>query len=245
MTPITCIFVEDDKHGMELLKNYAGLNPHLDTKGFFYNPLEALKFVGENPVQLIFTDVQMPEMSGLDFIKCLRYKPYIVLITAEPSHAITGYDLDVVDFILKPVTIDRFIKAVNRVLDRKELTGISSNQIQAEEVEYSVSSIYVKENGKVIRLDFDEIIAIEGLKDYVKIITETGNVITHITMKKLEEQILPKPRFLRVHKSYFVSTNQIKKYNNLDSLLEMRNKLEIPVGAQYKEDLIEHIKPIN
>jgi DNA-binding LytR/AlgR family response regulator len=108
-----------------------------------------------------------------------------------------------------------------------------------------MSSVYVKEGGKVIRVDFDEIVMIEGLKDYVKIITETGSIITHLTMKKLEEQILPKSKFMRVHKSYIVSMYQIRKYDHIDGFVELRNKTEIPIGPGYKEELLKRIKPVN
>jgi DNA-binding LytR/AlgR family response regulator len=248
-TKITCVFIEDDVHGIALLKNFSSLNSFLDAKGFFTNPIEALAYVSENPVDLIFTDVQMPEISGIDFIKCLRYKPHIVLITAESSHAVAGYDLDVVDFLLKPVTLERFIKSVNKVLDKTDLQASLPRQKDIDqdedEVEYSMSSVYVKEGGKVIRVDFDEIVMIEGLKDYVKIITETGSIITHLTMKKLEEQILPKSKFMRVHKSYIVSMYQIRKYDHIDGFVELRNKTEIPIGPGYKEELLKRIKPVN
>lgn len=247
-TKITCIFIEDDTHGIELFKNYSSVNPFLQVEGFFTNPIEALAYIGENPVDLIFTDVQMPDITGIDLIKCLRYKPFVVLITADPSHAVVGYDLDIVDFLLKPVTLDRFIKSVNKVLDKTEIRTLSTKEkgsAQDDDIEFSISSIYVKEGGKVIRVDFDEIVAIEGLKDYVKIITETNTIITHLTMKKLEEQILPKSNFMRIHKSFIISMSQIRKYDPFESFLEMRNKLEIPVGPQYKEELMIKIKPVN
>ncbi|MCU0467694.1 MAG: LytTR family DNA-binding domain-containing protein [Arcicella sp.] len=245
---ISCVFIEDDNHGIELLRTYASLNPFLEVKGFFTNPLEALAYLSENPIDLLFTDVQMPDITGIDLIKCLRYKPYVILITAEPSHAVTGYDLDIVDFLLKPVSLDRFIKSVNKVLDKIDTKAFLPKEkdiLFDDEIEYSISSIYVKEGGKIIRVDFDEIVAIEGLKDYVKIITDSGTIITHLTMKKLEEQVLPKSSFMRIHKSYIVSLFQIRKYDHIGGLLELRNKLEIPVGPQYKEELIGRIKPIN
>jgi DNA-binding LytR/AlgR family response regulator len=213
--------------------------------------MDAIHFLNDNTVDLIFTDVNMPQMSGIELIQSLRNKPHIIFITANAEYAVNGFELDITDFLVKPVTFDRFVKSVNKVMDRVDNTkkvDVSKTQTQeAEPVsDYSQTSIFVKENGKVIRIDFDEIMAIEGLKDYVKIIRqENKSVVTHLTMKKLEEQILPKSKFMRIHKSFIVSTNQIRKYDGLDNFLELTNKLQIPVGPQYKEALLLKIKPVN
>jgi DNA-binding LytR/AlgR family response regulator len=248
---LTCIFIEDEAPAMNLLKIYATRTPSLEVLGFFDSSMEAIRFLSENTVDVIFTDVNMPQLSGIELIQSLRNQPYIIFITANPEYAVSGFELDITDFLVKPVTFERFMKSVNKVLDREEKKqeggsnpGIE-NAEKEEHEEYSTTSIYVKESGKVIRIDFDEIIAIEGLKDYVKIITEDKPVVTHITMKKLEEQILPKSKFMRVHKSFIVGLQQIRKFDGLDSYLELRNKLQIPVGPQYKEALMVKLKPVN
>jgi DNA-binding LytR/AlgR family response regulator len=248
---LTCIFIEDEAPAMNLLKIYATRTPSLEVLGFFDSSMEAIRFLSENTVDVIFTDVNMPQLSGIELIQSLRNQPYIIFITANPEYAVSGFELDITDFLVKPVTFERFMKSVNKVLDREEKKqeGGSNPSIEnaekEEHEEYSMTSIYVKESGKVIRIDFDEIIAIEGLKDYVKIITEDKPVVTHITMKKLEEQILPKSKFMRVHKSFIVGLQQIRKFDGLDSYLELRNKLQIPVGPQYKEALMVKLKPVN
>jgi DNA-binding LytR/AlgR family response regulator len=248
---LTCIFIEDEAPAMNLLKIYATRTPSLEVLGFFDSSMEAIRFLSENTVDVIFTDVNMPQLSGIELIQSLRNQPYIIFITANPEYAVSGFELDITDFLVKPVTFERFMKSVNKVLDREEKkqeggsNPSSENAEKEEHEEYSMTSIYVKESGKVIRIDFDEIIAIEGLKDYVKIITEDKPVVTHITMKKLEEQILPKSKFMRVHKSFIVGLQQIRKFDGLDSYLELRNKLQIPVGPQYKEALMVKLKPVN
>ncbi|PWK23884.1 LytTR family two component transcriptional regulator [Arcicella aurantiaca] len=248
---LTCIFVEDETPAMNLLKIYADRTPTLEVLGFFDSSMEAIHFLSENPVDVIFTDVNMPQLTGIELTQSLRNKPYIIFITANAEYAVNGFELDIVDFLVKPVTFERFMKSVNKVFDREEkkkLGGVNNhNEIEnKEELEdYSMTSIYVKESGKVIRIDFDEIIAIEGLKDYVKIITDERPIVTHLTMKKLEEQILPKSKFMRVHKSFIVGLRQIRKFDGLDCYLELQNKLQIPVGPQYKEALMVKLKPVN
>jgi DNA-binding LytR/AlgR family response regulator len=248
---LTCIFVEDEAPAMNLLKVYAERIPNLKALGFFDRPMDAIHFLNDNAVDLIFTDVNMPQMSGIELIQSLRNKPHIIFITANAEYAVNGFELDITDFLVKPVTFDRFVKAVNKVMDRVDNaknTNRSNALPQEAELasDHSQTSIFVKENGKVIRIDFVEIMAIEGLKDYVKIIRqENKSVITHLTMKKLEEQILPKSKFMRIHKSFIVSTNQIRKYDGLDNFLELTNQLQIPVGPQYKEALLLKIKPVN
>ncbi len=248
---LTCIFVEDEAPAMNLLKVYAERIPNLKVLGLFDRSMEAIHFLNDNPVDLIFTDVNMPQMSGIELIQSLRNKPYVIFITANAEHAVSGFELDITDFLVKPVTFDRFAKAVNKVVDRVDLAKkVNTSNALPQDAElsedYSQTSIFVKESGKVIRIDFDEIMAIEGLKDYVKIILQDNkSVVTHLTMKKLEEQILPKSKFMRIHKSFIVSITQIRKFDGLDNFLELTNKLQIPVGPQYKETLLLKIKPVN
>lgn len=246
---LTCIFIEDEAPAMNLLKIYAARTPSIEVLGFFDSSIEAVHFLSDNPVDVIFTDVNMPQLTGIELTQLLRNKPYIIFITANAEYAVNGFELDIVDFLVKPVTFERFIKSVNKVLDREEKKLGVANHTEIEnkdELEdYSMTSIYVKESGKVIRIDFDEIIAIEGLKDYVKIITDERPIVTHLTMKRLEEQILPKSKFMRVHKSFIVGLRQIRKFDGLDSYLELQNKLQIPVGPQYKEALMVKLKPVN
>ncbi len=246
---LSCIFVEDETPALNLLKVYAERVPSLEVLGFFDRSIDAIHFLSTTPVDLIFTDVNMPQMTGIELIQSLRNKPYVIFITANAEYAVHGFELDITDFLVKPVTFDRFVKSVNKVMDRVDRMK-NANISQAQEAELvsddSNTSIFVKENGKVLRVDFDEIMAIEGLKDYVKIIRQDDKaVITHLTMKKLEEQILPKSKFMRIHKSFIVSTNQIRKFDGLDNFLELTNKLQIPVGPQYKEALLLKIKPVN
>jgi DNA-binding LytR/AlgR family response regulator len=243
---LNCIFIEDELPAMELLRLYSSNVPALEVLGFFNNPLQALNFLAENEVDIVFTDISMPSLSGIDLVKSLRKKPFVVLITGNDSHALDGYELDVIDYLLKPVAFERFMKATNKILNRIDSNNKLLKEQSAEEMDsYSVSSVYVKENGKVIRIDFDEIYVIEGLKDYVKIITPELCIVTHLTMKKLENSILPQSQFLRIHKSFIICISQIRKFDVFDSYVELRNKQQIPVGPQYKEKLMLRLNPVN
>lgn len=243
---LNCIFIEDELPALELLRIYASNLSTLNVLGFFDNSLEALSFLSENEVDIIFTDISMPGLSGIDLIKSLRKKPFIVLITADNSHALDGYELDIIDYLIKPIAFERFMKAINKILNRIDSSNKILKEQSIEEIDsYSISSIYVKENSKIIRIDFDEIYVIEGLKDYVKIITPERSIVTHLTMKKLEISILPQSQFLRIHKSFIVCISQIRKFDGLDSYVELRNKQQIPVGPQYKEKLLLRLNPVN
>jgi DNA-binding LytR/AlgR family response regulator len=245
---IKCILIEDEAPARDLLISYTNRIPTLQVLEVFENALDAYTFLSENEVNLMITDITMPRLSGIDMIKNLRKKPFIIMISAHANFALDGFDLDVVDFLIKPTTFDRFMKAINKVHDMMDNVDAAirvSSSDEDEDDEYSVSSIYVKESGKVIRIDFDEIIAVEGLKDYVKIITKERIVITHLTIKKLEEVILPKSKFIRVHKSFILRLDQIRIIDSANSLIELRNGSQIPMGAQYKEFFMSKMKPVN
>lgn len=244
---IKCILVEDEAPARELLISYTNRIPNIQVLEVFENALDAYSFLSENDVDLMITDITMPRLSGIDMIKNLRKKPYIIMISAHANFALDGFDLDVVDFLIKPTTFDRFMKAINKVHDMMDNVdaAIRVTASDDDEDEYSVSSIYVKESGKVIRIDYDEIIAIEGMKDYVKIITKDRTVVTHLTIKKLEEVILPKSKFVRIHKSFILRLEQIRIIDSANSLVELKNGSQIPMGAQYKEFFLNKMKPVN
>jgi DNA-binding LytR/AlgR family response regulator len=244
---IKCILVEDEAPARDLLISYTNRIPNIQVLEVFENALDAYSFLSENEVDLMITDITMPRLSGIDMIKNLRKKPFIIMISAHANFALDGFDLDVVDFLIKPTTFDRFMKAINKVHDMMDNVdaAIRVSASDEDEDEYSVSSIYVKESGKVIRIDYDEIIAIEGMKDYVKIIAKDRTVVTHLTIKKLEEVILPKSKFIRIHKSFILRLEQIRIIDSANSLVELKNGSQIPMGAQYKEFFMSKMKPIN
>ncbi len=239
MNSIRCIVLEDEEPAQNLMRNYFNRMPEIELVEVFDNALDASYFLKTNTVDLIITDIEMPRLTGLDFIRMLLPKPQIIIITAYPNFALESYELDVVDYLKKPVSFERFQKSIEKV--KHYLT----NGIVQENNKDESLFILVKENGKSIKVELDKIIYIEGLKDYVKIvIDEDRPIITHSTMKNMEEY-LPPPKFIRVHKSYIISSDRIASFDATNSIIELKHKVEIPVGPLYKEELIKKMKPIN
>ncbi|MCU0467413.1 MAG: LytTR family DNA-binding domain-containing protein [Arcicella sp.] len=238
MKTIRCIVLEDEEPAQNLMRNYFNRIPELELVEVFDNAIDASDFLAENTIDLIFTDIEMPRLSGLDFIRMLSYKPHVIIITAYPNFALEGFELDAIDYLKKPVSFDRFKKAVEKV--QRMYINNSVEESPAE------MAMYVKESGKMMKIEFRDILYVEGLKDYVKIIVSNSDrpIVTHITMKRMEDT-LPNQQFSRVHKSYIIATDRIVSVDSGNSLVELRNKVEIPLGQNYKELLMSKIKPIN
>jgi DNA-binding LytR/AlgR family response regulator len=239
MNFMRCIVLEDEEPAQNLMRNYFNRMPELELVEVFDNALEVSQFLENNSIDLILTDIEMPRLTGLDFIRMLSPKPQVIIITAYPNFALESYELDVIDYLKKPVSFDRFKQGIEKV---KRNLGFNSTQgiIKNESL-----FILVKENGKTIKVELDRIAYIEGLKDYVKIvIDEDRPIITHSTMKNMEEYLSPN-KFIRVHKSYIISVDRIASFDATNSIIELKHKVEIPVGPLYKEELIKKMKPIN
>jgi DNA-binding LytR/AlgR family response regulator len=238
MKKIRCIVLEDEEPAQNLMRNYFNRIPELELVEVFDNALEASDFLEDNTIDLIFTDIEMPRLSGLDFIRMLSPKPHVIIITAYPNFALEGFELDAIDYLKKPVSFDRFKRSVEKV-QRFYVNGKDENAI-------AETAMYVKEAGKMIKIEFNDILYVEGLKDYVKIILSTTErpIVTHITMKKMEET-LPAKSFTRVHKSYIIAIDRIMAVDGGNSLVELKNKTAIPLGQNYKEALMSKVKPIN
>ena len=199
----------------------------------FDNAVEASDFLEHNTVDLIFTDIDMPRLTGLDFIRMLVPRPQVIIITAYPNRANEAYDLDVIDYIVKPVSFERLTKAIDKA---KQLLLIEKPPVQTD--------IFVKEAGKMVKLALNDIIYAEAMSDYIKIITDERPIIAHTTMTKFEEA-LPKSQFVRVHKSFIINLKKITAIDGADSSVTLSNKIEIPLGRTYKTEFLAKFKPIN
>ena len=231
MDILSCIVVDDEPLQLELLSDYIKKTPFLSLAGVFSNPLEALTIVQQKNIDLVFSDIQMPELSGIHFIQLLNGKSKVVFITAYPNYALQGYELDVVDYLVKPVSFERFLKAANKALQifpsSKEMNENKMNR----SVPFNEQSLFVKSEYKIIKISLADILFIESLKEYISIHTIKGKVITLQTMKKMEE-ILPVSHFSRVHKSFIVARDKI------DSIERKRIFIKshvIPIGETYDE----------
>jgi len=228
---IRCLAVDDEPLALELLEDNIRQVPFLQLVGKCSNALEALKFLQQQSVDLIFLDIQMPGLTGLQFIRSLPHRPMIILITAYEKFALEGFELDVVDYLVKPVSLDRFIKACNKA---SELFNLRAKQASNMAADY----FFVSADYSLVKVEFADILWIEGLKDYVKINLKSSSkpIITRMSMKALEDQ-LPASRFMRIHKSYIVSISSITSVRKSSVFI---GAMELPVGDSYK-DSINHL----
>jgi two-component system LytT family response regulator len=228
---IRCIAVDDEPLALELLEDNISKVPFLELVAKCSNALEAMKVLQQQSVDLIFLDIQMPGLTGLQFIQSMAMKPMIILITAYEKYALQGFNLDVTDYLVKPVSLDRFVKACNKAWEIHQLKNKpqTNNSSSTPLPDY----FFVNVDYSLLKINFADIIWIEGLKDYVKIHLKntSKSVITRISMKSIEEQ-LPSAKFLRIHKSYIVSVEQITAVRKNSVFIK---EMELPVGDNYRE----------
>jgi DNA-binding LytR/AlgR family response regulator len=225
---MNCIIVDDEplaRQGMEI--NIAAAS-FLNLKGSFSNALAAGDFLRKESVDLVFLDINMPELNGLDFFRSLRDAPLVIFTTAYPQYALESYELDAIDYLVKPIRIERFLKAVNKAENHLKLLQQESNHVEKFEDDY----IFIKADRKFFKLYFKDILYIEGLKDYVIIHTESHKMITSMNVKTIDGQ-LPHSLFIRVSKSYIINTLHISSFDN--EIVYIREH-EIPLGQNFKEE---------
>ena len=234
---MTCVAVDDEPLALDLLEDNIKKIPFLKLVKKCSNALEANSFMQTQSVDLIFLDIQMPGITGIQFLQGMsKNPPLVIFITAYEKYALEGYNLDVIDYLLKPVSFERFLKAVNKAYDK-------FNAQKAPVSQASATYLFVNSEYNLVRIDFSDIAYIEGLKDYVKIflLSSQRPVITRMSMKSLEEK-LPADQFVRVHKSFIVSLNKITSIRKgRISLL----KAQIPISEHYKDNLNRFIDPKN
>ena len=227
-TKIKTIIVDDEEISRSILANYVKKTNDLELINSFANGIDAANYIRETNVELIFLDVEMPGMSGLDFLHSLDAKPNIILTTSKKEYAVEAFELNVIDYLVKPISYSRFLKSLNKITSKSQVPS------QKEVIDF----IFIKVESKLIKIKLDTIDFIEAQGDYVKIHTEEKNFITHSKMKTIEEK-LPSQIFTRLHRSYFVNINKIKDIedNNL-----MIGKSFIPISSSYKDQLFQKLK---
>jgi len=229
--------VDDEELARTLLENYINRLPYLKLVGKCSNPIEALVLLQNQSVDLIFLDIQMPEMIGTDFLKSLSHKPMVVFTTAYAEYALEGFELDVVDYLLKPFPFERFLKAVNKASDLSKLKnqGGSASIISSEGSNSAKNYILVKSEHKVHRIAYDDIQYIQSMREYVAYYTPKGRVLSLGSLKKLEVD-LPHSRFLRIHKSYIISKEKVA---TLEGNMVHIGEDKIPIGASYRKEVLK------
>ncbi|MGF7077626.1 LytR/AlgR family response regulator transcription factor [Mucilaginibacter sp. 3215] len=242
---IRCLVVDDEPLALHILEDYISKMPFLQLVKATTNPIEALTMVQAAEADLVFLDVQMPELTGIQFLKIANGKAKVILTTAYPQYALEGYELDVVDYLLKPIAFDRFFKSVQKAQSIIQPVAAKPQVVmQAEPVQqddFSTDFIFVKTEHKIQKVYLHDIMFIEGLKDYISIFTSAERIITLQGMKKMEDA-LPEKHFVRVHKSYIVALNKIDSIER--SRIQIGEKI-IPVGDTYRDEFFRMIENKN
>lgn len=237
---INVIIVDDEPLAQDVLETYIEKIPELNLVEKCSNALEANDALKNHDIALMFLDIQMPQLTGIDFLKTLSHPPLVIFTTAYPNYAIEGFELNALDYLLKPISLERFMKAVNKAMEQIELQGRGSAAADAEGEE-EPDFIFVKADKKLVKVNYADIIYIEGLKDYVIIRMENSRVITLQTMKSLEEK-LPPGTFRRIHRSYIVNVDRIEAIvGNMVEVLEKNQAKHLPIGKNYRDELLEII----
>ncbi|MDA9774296.1 LytTR family DNA-binding domain-containing protein [Saprospiraceae bacterium] len=232
---IKALIVDDEPLAQEILESYIENLPNVELIAKCSNAIEANEVLKEVDVDIIFLDIQMPQITGIEFVKSLKNPPMIVFTTAYADYAVEGFELAATDYLLKPISMDRFMQAVNKAEQELKNKGVTSTGGKKEDF------FFVKADKKLVKVNHSDIIYIEGLKDYVIIRLKAGRVITLQTMKSLEAK-LPSNKFRRIHRSYIVATNEIKALmGNMVELTENAKTKLLPIGKNYKEELLKVI----
>lgn len=232
---IRTIAIDDEPLAMQLVNSYISKTPFLELVASFDNPIDAMEFLDENSVDLIFLDIQMPDLTGIEFTRILENRPKIVFTTAYEKYALEGFKLEAVDYLLKPFGYDEFLKAAKKA---EKLIRLEKAE-NKEEIEANNEFLFLKSEYKIRRINFNEIKYIEGLKDYVKVylLNEPKPVLSLNTLKSLEAK-LPETKFMRVHRSFIVN---LEKIDTIERSRIVFGKVYIPVSEQYKDKFQQYL----
>ena len=230
------LIVDDEQLARKLLEGFVAKIPNLELVGMCKNPLEAMEIMEKEEIDILLLDIQMPELTGTEFIKTMTTRPEIILTTAYSEYALDSYELEVTDYLLKPFAFERFVKAINKAIEQIDLKSKSGEIIHENSTEGYLS---VKADHRIYKIRFKDIIYIEGLREYVTFNTHRQKVIALESLKKLEEK-LPSSSFARIHKSFIVNTDEVDAiYGNM---VEIGRK-QLPIGKSYKEAVVKKIFP--
>ena len=225
---IKCVLVDDEPLAIKVLQNYFANFPDFEIIGAFSNSLEALDFVNNNTVDALFLDINMPMMTGFELISLLENKTKVIITTAFREFAAESYDLEVLDYLVKPIPLPRFIKCINKITIEFNI----KNNIKTEAVRMD-SHIFIKVDKKMMKINIDEILFIEGMKEYIKVVTPDKTYITHKSLTSQSEE-LPADRFMRIHKSYTIALDKVKSIEG--NRIQILNHT-IPIGRNYSKDV--------
>jgi DNA-binding LytR/AlgR family response regulator len=230
MSTYQCLVIEDEPLAQDILKKYIQDHPSLELVAICADALQAQQVLAKHTVSVIFLDINLPRLSGIGFLKTLAHPPLVIFTTAYPEFAAEGFELDAIDYLVKPFSFERFLKAVNKVLEKLERKTTEKSKAPA--------SIFIKADKKVYKINLDDILYLEALDDYVKLVTAQQSYLVNDTLKSLQEE-LPATHFMRVHKSYIISKNNIVFFEG--NYVRIGEK-DIPIGASYRDEFNNRIR---
>lgn len=234
---IRCLIIDDEPPAREIIRRYVQEIPTLQLMGECANAIQALTVLQQHSIDLLFLDIRMPQLNGTDFIKTLKNPPKVIFTTAFSEYALEGYELDVVDYLMKPIRFDRFLKAVNKAYPLNGAAAPIKPPVVASIVEEkrNDSFVYFRADRKMVKVMLDDILYIESMKDYIKVFTVQGVIITKQSISSVEA-MLPEKLFVRTHRSFIVSINKIKSFTN--ELVEV-DKTDIPIGKLFRHGVMK------
>lgn len=233
---ITCLVVDDEPAARNIIERYIQQLPMLKLVGECSNAIQAMNILQDQQVDLLFLDINMPQLSGTDLLRVLKNPPKTILTTAHEEYAMLGYELDVVDYLLKPVQFNRFLKAVQKVAQMQpQMQPGSMHEVQLPSTPPQEPFIYFRADRKMVKVLLKDILYVESMKDYIKVFTTGGNIITKLSISSLEE-LLPENNFIRTHRSFIVSLQKIRSFT--PELIEI-DKAEVPIGKLYRNNVLK------
>lgn len=233
---LTCYIIDDEPLAIEVLESHLEKIDRIEVAGIFQNAVKAFEALQEQPVDLLFLDIQMPRLTGIKFLKTLKDPPKVIFTTAYREYALEGFELDVTDYLLKPISFERFLKAINKVFaqQRSTIRSRTSTNTQVKEE----PGLFIQVNKKMVKIQPGNILYIESKRDYVKIKTTQKEILAHQTISYLEEQ-LPPGHFLRIHRSFIVRLDKIESWSS--SEIELPGT-QLPIGRTYKSQVIKSLE---
>jgi DNA-binding LytR/AlgR family response regulator len=232
---INCIIIDDEPLARKGLMEYIADVEFLQLAGEFDNPVKAMDLLAKEEVQLLFLDIQMPKISGLDFFKTLKYAPPVIFTTAFPQHALEGFELNALDYLVKPVSFERFLKAAIRAKEYYEVR--QKNSTEGGTGVATADYFFIKADGKLVKINYDDILFVEALQNYVVIQTSEKKYITYLTFKAVEDY-LPSNRFIKTHKSYIISASKVDSIEANDIRIGQHH---IPISRNLKDEVMEKL----
>ncbi len=232
MQVLKVVIADDEPIARDIIETYIAKVPSLQLVASCKNAVEVFEHLNKQDVDLLLLDINMPEITGMDLVKTLRNPPMVIFTTAYNEYAVESYDLNAVDYLLKPIPFDRFVKAINKALDKNEVPAEQTSVQTADE------HFFVKSGTKLVKIKPDEVLYIEAMKDYAKIHLQAGNVVVHSTMKNIEEQLSVYTSFVRVSKSYIVNLHMVEA---IEANMLYISGVAVTIGNSFKDDVLQKL----